>query len=438
MKNTKLLTTVILICLIAFGALTLLLNDGDGETQEYETAVSLAKDYMERELYQMAIKECNRAISIKDSEELRDLILEAYEKEYQQSAAIINDYTTAAQSAAAAYPKNENYYIVLTKDYVRNDNYQSAYRTLKKAMDNGMNSEEITKLYIEIKYAFDTKWYSYSDILPCVSGRYPVMNSEKWGYIDEKGDNAVNLDYSFVSQLGDEGIRILSSEQNVLVDENDVVRGKLSFVPKQAGTFAEGFIAIHNGKSFGYYNPLGDYKFGEYLDASDFQDGMAAVCVKEKEWFFVDTNGKVTSEDKYEDIVINPDGSYRVNGVMLAKKDGKYRLYDSNNKEIDKFTCDNVDILNEFGIFAFELDGKWGFANVSGDVVIEAQYDSAKSFSKGLAAVCKNEKWGFIDEKGELVIDFQFVDADYFNSKQYCFVKTTPGTWQMIQLKVNF
>ena len=438
MKNTKLLTTVILICLIVFGAFALLLADDDGGKQEYETTVSQAEDYMKRELYQLAIAEYDKAIAIKDSEDLRDSILDAYEKRYEESTTIIDDYTAAAESAVSSFPKNENYYIVLTKVYTRNDNYQSAYKTLKKALDGGVKSDEISKLYIEIKYAFDTKWYSYSDILPCVSGMYPVMNSEMWGYIDETGDGDSSLDYSFISQLGDEGIRIMIGDQNILVDEKDVVRGKLNFVPTQAGTFSEGFIAIHNGKSFGYYNSLGDYKFGEYLDASDFQDSMAAVCIKENEWSFVDTSGKVTSDAKYEDVVINHDGSYRVNGVMLAKKDGKYRLYDSSNKEIGKFTCDNADVLTGSGIFAFERDGKWGFANTSGDVVVEAQFDSAKSFSEGLAAVCKDEKWGFIDEKGELVIDFQFVDADYFNSERYCFVKTTPGTWQMIQLKVNF
>ena len=438
MKNTKLLTTVILICLIVFGAFALLLADDDGGKQEYDTAVSQAEEYMKRELYQMAIAEYDKAIAIKDSEDLRDAVLDAYEKRYSESTTIIDDYTVAAESAVSAYPKNANYYIILTKVYARNDNYQSAYKTLKNAIDGGVKSEEISKLYIEVKYAFETKWFSYSDIMPCVSGMYPVMNSELWGYVDETGDGDSRLDYSFISQLGDEGIRIMISEQNLLVDENDVVRGKLKFVPTQAGTYSEGFIAIHNGKNFGYYNSLGDYKFGEYLNASDFQNGKAAVCIKENEWSFIDTTGKSATDTKFEDIIINHDGSYRVNGVMIAKKDGKYHLYDDNNKVIGKFSCDAVDVLTKSGVFAFESSGKWGYANTSGEVIIEPKFDSAKSFSEGLAAVCKDEKWGFIDEDGNVVIDYQFVDADYFNSERYCFVKTTPGTWQMIQLKVKF
>ena len=135
MKNTKLLTTVILICLIVFGAFALLLADDDGGKQEYDTAVSQAEEYMKRELYQMAITEYDKAIAIKDSETLRDAVLDAYEKRYNESTTIIDDYTSAAESAVSAFPKNANYYVILTKVYARNDNYQSAYKTLKKAVD---------------------------------------------------------------------------------------------------------------------------------------------------------------------------------------------------------------------------------------------------------------------------------------------------------------
>ena len=105
---------------------------------------------------------------------------------------------------------------------------------------------------------------------------------------------------------------------------------------------------------------------------------------------------------------------------------------------LSSFECDDIDVITDDGIIAFKKNDKWGFVDTTGKVVVEAKFDNAKSFSNGLAAVCQGEKWGFADQDGTVVIDCQFFDADYFNSKRNCLVKSTPGDWQMIALKVKF
>ena len=135
---------------------------------------------------------------------------------------------------------------------------------------------------------------------------------------------------------------------------------------------------------------------------------------------------------------MNLDGSYLKNGIMFAKSDGKYKIYDKDGKRVGSFECDDIDVITDDGIIAFKKNDKWGFVDTTGKVVVEAKFDNAKSFSNGLAAVCQGEKWGFADKDGTVVIDCQFFDADYFNSKRNCLVKSTPGDWQMIALKVNF
>ena len=46
---------------------------------------------------------------------------------------------------------------------------------------------------------------------------------------------------------------------------------------------------------------------------------------------------------------------------------------------------------------------------------IKPQYEEALLFSEGLAAVKKNGKWGYIDETGKVVIPFQYDQAYTFN-----------------------
>lgn len=56
-------------------------------------------------------------------------------------------------------------------------------------------------------------------------------------------------------------------------------------------------------------------------------------------------------------------------------------------------------------------DGKFGFMDRSGRVVVEAKYQYTPGFHEGLAAVRENGLFGFIDEAGEMVISPQFRNA---------------------------
>ena len=84
---------------------------------------------------------------------------------------------------------------------------------------------------------------------------------------------------------------------------------------------------------------------------------------------------------------------------------------------------------------------KYGFMDKTGKMVVSLQYDDAKEFSEGLAAVCignwSDSKWGFINEKGEMIIKPQFPNVSSFSSGlayatnqegQYGFIDKT-GKW---------
>ena len=59
--------------------------------------------------------------------------------------------------------------------------------------------------------------------------------------------------------------------------------------------------------------------------------------------------------------------------------------------------------------FLIEEDGKFGYINHLGEVVITPQFEKAStSFSEGLANVKVGGRWGFINEEGKFVINPQF------------------------------
>ena len=69
------------------------------------------------------------------------------------------------------------------------------------------------------------------------------------------------------------------------------------------------------------------------------------------------------------------------------------------------------------GLAVVERNGKQGYINEAGEMVIQPQFDGARSFkSNGLAGVERNGKWGYINEAGGMVIQPQFDEASYFES----------------------
>ncbi|HEY6252687.1 MAG TPA: WG repeat-containing protein [Candidatus Angelobacter sp.] len=57
---------------------------------------------------------------------------------------------------------------------------------------------------------------------------------------------------------------------------------------------------------------------------------------------------------------------------------------------------------------------KFGFVDGSEKFIIEPAFDDALPFSEGFAAVKRGDKWGFIDTHGRIVIEPQFKAAFYF------------------------
>lgn len=68
-------------------------------------------------------------------------------------------------------------------------------------------------------------------------------------------------------------------------------------------------------------------------------------------------------------------------------------------------------IMMNAQLFPFVQNGKWGFMNHQGKVMIQPKFDFVDAFSQGRAAAGLNELYGFIDPMGAWVIQPQFKDV---------------------------
>lgn len=90
-------------------------------------------------------------------------------------------------------------------------------------------------------------------------------------------------------------------------------------------------------------------------------------------------------------------------GLFWIREDGKYGYIDKTGKVVIAPQYENTMGFNE-GLAATKLNGKYGFIDKKGNWAIKPQYDFTYIFMDGLAAVTINKQTAFIDKFGKIVI----------------------------------
>lgn len=421
MKKTNLLIAVVFLALCALGWGSVLTGRLSQQGQ-YASLVEQADEWVERGLYQRAISNYQKALQEKSSQELYCKIQAAYELRYQEAPKdTLDDYMDFLQTAVDAYPTNEVLVDRYAEIYMEQEEYADAYRCLRRAVDGGYDNENVQNLLLQSKYAFSMARSGFAGIIPCQGTMYVVARNQKWNLYSTSTGYVWSEEYDYVSPANEDRVAVVTGKDSRIIDSKGMVLGVFQEKVTQAGMLAEGLIPAQCGGVYSYYNDLGEKQFGDYKMAGTFQNGLAAVQTGEG-WMLVDTQGQAQS-GVYEEIALDSLGQYLANEVYIAKENGTYGIYNKKMKLECTLDCEDVDVCTQDGVFAVKQNGKWGYVNTKGEMIIEPQFEQAKSFSNGLGAVCQNGVWGFADMTGRVVIACQFVDVGYMDASGICPVR---------------
>jgi tetratricopeptide (TPR) repeat protein len=114
-------------------------------------------------------------------------------------------------------------------------------------------------------------------------------------------------------------------------------------------------------------------------------------------------------------------------GIFLVKLNGKYGFINKSGKVLINPQFDAAGNFYD-GLAVVKSGEKWGYINKSGKIVINPQFEQATNFYEGLAAVKLGGKWGYINKSGNIVINPQFESAGFF-SQGLADVGSTGGGW---------
>lgn len=207
-----------------------------------------------------------------------------------------------------------------------------------------------------------------------------------YGYIDKSGDMVIPPQFymarSFSEGLAAVAIGEFQSEMWGFIDTTGAMVVQPQF--RDVKDFSEGLAAVQVWDSetlkWGYIDRTGTMVIPPRFSlAWDFSDGMARVSEGNGKWGYIDPTGRMAIQPQWDLVESLP-------GLTFDFADGL---------AVVPVQDDQVGLSFEY----IDKDGRSAF---------EKRFNWASDFSEGLAAVLEEGKWGYIDEAGDMVIPPRF------------------------------
>jgi WG containing repeat len=266
----------------------------------------------------------------------------------------------------------------------------------------------------------------FTDARDFSEGLAAVKIGGKYGAIDRTGKIVVQPQYQWPDNFVD-GVAVFADFQDrpVAIDLQGKILPKYSLpltkvnLPSQMGhhgenlfananytrfarpKFIDGLARFKRNGRYGYLDRQGQVKIPAKFAtlAPAFCDGLAWAVI-DKKLGYIDRAGKLVVSAKFDNLYHNPDNW------------GEPDYSDANHP----CTSSYVESLDNFGngLAAISKNGKHGYINSIGEILIPLQYQFARRFQDGLAMVTLNKKSGYINPQSKVVIPLKFDGASDF------------------------
>ena len=409
------------------------------EDDHYDDYMDIANLKFENTLYHDAGNYYMQAFDLRYTKEAIDRAISAYEMLWDTQHDS-NAYELLLGALTMAYqqsPESIEYWEKAVRITVDNTDFDRALGILKAADESGVNSEYLSNAYLQVAYVYSLSSDSSTYISDPVNGYCRIEMDNNW-CLRSMSDRKMTDKYVNVSFVGENQVFLREDADGIIEFWN--LSGEKKGITKDRPTFfgipSDGFCNVAYGDEYAIIDIYGEHLVDGLVYAGAFQNGYAPVERQDGSWAMVDESGTLHQIDA-ELVKCNEAGLYCVNETTIIKLNGLYCFGNYvGSSQKNEFVCKDMDYLTTDGIVAFkDNNDRWGFVNLDGDVVVEPQYENAKSFSNGLAAVCKDGKWGYINKRGQLVVEYSFGDAGYLSGSASCWVKDESGYYRYLSFE---
>lgn len=422
------LIAIALLIVLGLAAVLLTIDRKVSVENEYASNLAAARENAEKGIPYIALRKYQAALKIccEDEDVYREYVEQArlLGKDYYETA--VKDYPDFFPDSQAAYE------MVCEYQYSERD-YKGVLATAKTARERNAASEKVRDFYIECYYMYR---YINSEIEEAgmfLGDTALVKREGKYGFLSDKGSFLLAPCYDKASPMMANSAAVLEDGEWHMINAKGLVVAKTSSPVDSLSFISNGLVRISvNGKYTFVSSSLVVPETLPFDYASNFKNQRAAVKNGEK-WAIISSNKEMITDYIFDDILLDEFETCINNGVIFAKRDGKYFMLNSNGEQISEqgFDAAYPFVTNEPA--AVCLNGKWGFVNADGIMVIDPQYENAKSFSNGLAPVYEDGSWGYINSSNIYRISRQFYDCLPFSENGIAAVREAEK-WSYIKL----
>lgn len=342
-------------------------------------------------------------------------------------------YSAAIEDYVVKFPQSADGYERLCKLYYDRGNYRGVIDKALEANGKGAATEAVRDMYLECAYMLRTIKTGLEDAQSFLGGYARVQLDGKYGYIKSNGSYLLAPQYEDASVLMGSNMAVKEDNDWHMINMEGFVVARTSEKVDSLSILSSGKISVSKNGKYGYTTSAMTVPTDLLYDyASTFKNGVAAVKRSGK-WALFNAAEEPLTEFVFEDVLLDEFDACINSGVVFAKRDGKYFMYNAEGAQISQQGFDAVQPFASSEPAAVCVNGKWGFVNTKGEMVIEPKYSNARSFSIGLGAVCVDGKWGYINSGGETRIEYMYEDCKPFAANGIAAVKVD-GVWMYVQL----
>lgn len=269
-----------------------------------------------------------------------------------------------------------------------------------------------------------------------------IVKSEdgKYGIVDYSNQIVLETKYDEISKIyGNEMYVVKQDGKQILVkkDGTEVLTQGYDSIKQILKNVENGIIFMQNGKC-GVMKTTGEVTIpAEYEDLKEAKTGIF-IASKDGKYGVIDIDKNTKIDFKYAtinynekaDLYIAEDSNFnndiidntftvKQTGILVDMNDEKGYLklrqadeYKYYNYKFEEKKEQEINTGNT--LFLSKKDGKYGFVDKDGNVVVEYIYDDATEQNTfGYAGIKKDGKWGSIDNKGNIVQEPTYNLDDY-------------------------
>lgn len=230
------------------------------------------------------------------------------------------------------------------------------------------------------------------------------IGGTRWGYIDESGRFVIPPTYGYANPFQENGLAIVEDKERYgVIDQAGrfVIQPLYEFIPP----FSEGRTAVHTESGMKVVDETGkDITTTPYEYVSAYQEGRAVFQGKNMKYGYLDLAGKEVIPAAYEQA-----NDFIGGQAVVKRKEKEYALLDKSGRVLHTYPYAFVGNLGD-GLLAFQKEdqGKYGYMDETGRIVIEPSYSGTEPFREKRAVVNVADdytnQYGLIDQTGAFII----------------------------------